>query len=37
LFSITGSRIDQNSSEAFGGHSYSPRNSLSIPWICFSC
>jgi hypothetical protein len=37
LFSITRSKIDQNSSEVFGGHSYSPGNSLSILWIHFSC
>jgi hypothetical protein len=36
-FSITGSGIDRNSSEVLGGHSYSPRSSLSIPWIDFSC
>jgi hypothetical protein len=29
--------IDRNSSEVLGGHSYSPGNSLGIPWICFSC
>jgi hypothetical protein len=32
---LTGSGIDQNSLEVFGGHSYSPRSSLGILWICF--
>jgi hypothetical protein len=37
LILYPGSGIDQNSSEVFGGHSYSFKKSLGIVWIHFSC